>query len=271
MEITRKLFTVNLYNYLEEDKAKVCKEYQLRNERIINETNDYLSDTYGRRWEYTKIDIDEDLDAIVKDASKCMIESLPLKYKYQMISDLVRYRYLMINPDSIYIDTDFCLFGQLGMAVLDKMAESARETGIDLLAGEMNKNRLFPCNWLMIGSGNENSIFIDMYSDLMEKLSVEFYESYIPSPEIANKWPNKLEAYIWEMLWGYAIPRNLSTKKYSMIPYENFQGCEWNKDWRDDSIMKKYKLVGCHFFGFGEGGRPDCDEFIKYHKLEKNV
>lgn len=268
MEV-RKLFTINLYGYLDEPKSKVCKDYQKRNERIISELQEYFQDL-GRSWEYTLVDAQDEVNEYVKSPSVCMIESLPRKYKYQLISDLVRYKYMMDHPDSIYIDTDFCLFGQIGMGVLDKMALSARQDGIDLLAGEMNKNRLFPCNWLMIGGGNkEDNIFIDMYNDLKNKLSVEYYESYAPAPD--SKWSDKLEDYIWTQLWGYAIPRNLSTKKFEMIPYGYFQGCEWNKDWRDDSIMNKKRLVGCHFFGFGEGGRPDCDEFIKYHNLNKNV
>lgn len=260
----KKIFTVNLYGYLDEDKAKVCKNYQDRNKRII-ENHEVLSNKY----EYIQIDADDSVNSLVESES-CIIKDLPIKYKYQMISDIVRYKFLKENPDSIFLDTDFCMFGNLALEVINAMSDSSSESGVDLLAGEMNKNRLFPCNWLMIGAGNENGgIFSVMYSTLIHTLSVPEYESY-DKPD-NSKWESKMESYIWEKLWGYAIPRTLDISKFSIIPYEYFQSSEWNEDWRSSKIMKKRQIVACHFFGFGEGGRPDVDEFIKYHGLESNV
>lgn len=260
----RKIFTVNLYDYLSLDKAKVCKDYQSHNKDVIDMYNNMIASDDDDKWDYVLIDIDDELNEFCKDSSLSLFESMPMKYRYQMISDLVRYKYMMENPDSIYIDTDLCIFGHLGMEVLNAMSKSARKSETDLLAGEMNKNRLFPCNWLMIGSDRPDNIFIDMYNLLKDRVLLSNYEEY---EFTKGKWDNKMESYIWEKLWGYAIPRELMTSKFSLIPYEYFQGCEWNKDWRDDSIMKKFRLVGCHFFGFGEGGRPNWTEFVEYHNL----
>jgi hypothetical protein len=261
---TRKIFTIDLYDYLSEEKSKVCKNYQDHNKEVIESS--YLKDKY----EYVRVKKNDEVENFIS-SNECLINSLPVKYKYQLISDLVRYKYMIENPDSIYIDTDFCIFGNLGFEVLNAMSDSCIESKMDCLAGEVNRNRLFPCNWLMIGSGKEDGgIYSDMYNLLKERLTISEYESYHYNPE-DSKWSGKLEDYIWKKLWGYAIPMDLDIRKFSLIPYEYFQACEWNRDWRNANVMKKNKLVGCHFFGFGEGGRPEWDEFVKYYNLEENL
>jgi hypothetical protein len=214
-------------------------------------------------YEYVQIQSDPEVDEFVNGPEYL---PLPNKYKYQMISDLVRYKYMMDHPDSIYIDTDFCLFDETSLKVLVWYHNRALKLGIDMLAGEMNKNRLFPCNWLMIGGNvKDGGIFKKMYELLKSRMTNSCYELYqVPKD---TKWAGKLEDYIWTVLWGYAIPRDMPTKEYGLLPYSNFQSCEWNKDWRDDSILRRDQLVACHFFGFGEGGRPSLNEFLEYHKL----
>lgn len=248
------IFTVNLYDYLNDPNANSerCREYQDHNKKIIDKSE---------KFEYKLVDIDDDLQRLVDNS---MLGYLPKKYYYQMISDLVRYKELISNPGSIFIDTDFCIFNDLGLDLLYEYTRISDSYGIDLLGGEINKNRLFPCNWLMVGSSLGTPAIKDMYQLLLDRLDTKFYDSYKSS----GKWKDKIEDYIWTQLWGYAIPSSISMKKFSIIPYEYWQASEWNKDWRDANVMKPSHLVGCHFFGFGEGGRPKLDEFLIYHKLK---
>lgn len=263
MEKKRKIFTINLYGYLNEEKAKVCKEYQDHNREVI-ESDEFVS----KKYEYTQVNENNEVNEFV-NSSECILSSLPKKYYYQLISDLVRYKYMIDNPDSIYLDTDFCMFGKLAVKHLIKINTDCIVNNRDALVGEINKNRIFPCNWLMIGGGKREgstTIFEDMYNLLKERLTVNSYENYVFSPS-TSKWTSKVEDYIWTELWGYAIPMKLDSRKFSFINYENYQANEWNKDWRDANVMKPNELYGCHFFGFGEGGRPDWKEFVRYHNL----
>lgn len=251
-----KVFTVNLYGYLNEEKAEIVKEYQDHNSELISK----FSDIYG--FEYEAIDIDPELDELI-NSSDYIIGSLPNKYKYQLISDAVRYKYMIDHPDSIFIDTDLCLFNEDSLEILKAIQEKAESSGCDHLAGEINKNRLFPCNWLMVSAGSiDGGIFKEMYDMLLDRLKVSSYNAYKMSED--SKWKDKLEDYIWTKLWGYAIPRDLDSRKFEMIPYELFQAYSWNGNWKDADVMKPQYLVGCHFFGFAEG-RPRLKEFINYH------
>lgn len=263
MEKKRKIFTINLYGYLNEEKAKVCRDYQDHNREVIEEDK-FISE----RYEYVQVDSNNEVDEFI-NSSECILSSLPKKYYYQLISDLVRYKYMIDNPDSIYLDTDFCMFGKLAVQHLVKLNTDCVVNNRDALVGEINKNRIFPCNWLMIGGGKHEgstTIFEDMYDLLKDRLTISCYENYIYNPS-TSKWASKLEDYIWCELWGYAIPMKLDSRKFSFINYEHYQANEWNKDWRDANVMKSNELYGCHFFGFGEGGRPDWKEFVKYHNL----
>lgn len=262
----RKIFTVDLYGYLNEEKSKVCREYQDHNKSVIE------SSAWSDKYDYVRIDSDEEIESFV-NSNECMLRYLPKKYYYQLITDLCRYKYMVNHPDSVYFDTDFALFGKLGMELINKLSDNANDKGIDFLCTEINKNRFIPCNWLMIGGNTikdgSTNVFQDMYNLLKERLNVKSYNELPYSPD--SKWPNKMEDYIWTYLWGYAIPLSLSIQKFHTIPYEYFQAYEWNKDWKDDSVMRKDYIVGSHFFGFGEGGRPELSEFIKYHGLENMV
>lgn len=249
------IFTVNLYNYLDEEKAKICKEYQDHNEELIKSNGSF---------EYRQIDIDPELDELMS-SPEYITGSLPAKYKYQLISDAVRYKFMKENPNSVFLDTDLCIFGKSGIDLLKRLSDySENVTGVDYLSGEINKNRLFPCNWLMIGSGRKDNIFKDMYDMLLERLETYNYESY----ESTGKWSTRLEDYIWNELWGYAIPMKLDIKKFGIIPYEYFQAYSWNGNWKDADVMKKSHLFGCHFFGFAES-RPRWSEFLEYHNINE--
>jgi hypothetical protein len=77
-----------------------------------------------------------------------------------------------------------------------------------------------------------------------------------------------LERYIWDKLWGYACYSDIDPRSYSQIPYQLFQGYRWNSDWKSGDLLWKDVIVGCHFFGFGEGGRPTWEEFVEYHNIK---
>lgn len=253
-----KVFTIDLYGYLSEDKAKIVKEYQDHNSELIDKYGDELG------LEYETVDIKPDLDDLLY-SPEYIIGSLPNKYKYQLISDAVRYKYMIDNPGSIFIDTDLCIFSNKGLELLARFRDNANKSGYDYLSGEINRNRLFPCNWLMVSSGRPDGIFHDLYTMLLERLETYSYESFKPEND---KWKDRMENYIWTKLWGYAIPMDLDIKKFRLIPYELFQAYSWNGNWRNADVMKKDMILGCHFFGFAED-RPRFDEFLKYHSISE--
>ena len=81
MEKKRKIFTINLYGYLNEEKAKVCKEYQDHNREVI-ESDKFVS----KKYEYTQVNENNEVNEFV-NSSECILSSLPKKYYHILISD----------------------------------------------------------------------------------------------------------------------------------------------------------------------------------------
>lgn len=255
-----KLFTVDLYGYLSEEKNLIVKGYQ-----------DHVKDLCSKRddVEYLAIDSTPEIEELVKNS---ILPNLPKKYYYQLITDLVRYDYLTKNPGSIYIDTDLCIFGQTGIDILVEYRNQAMNGDYDFTAGECGHGRQWSCNWLMI-SGKTPRLSKYLFETLSERISKDTYKRYEddkiknPSSFVINS-DNILDEYIWEQLWGYACYKYADPKIYSQIPYQLFQGYRWNSDWKSGDTLWKDVIVGCHFFGFGANGRPTWEEFVRYHDIK---
>ena len=264
-----KLFTVDLYGYLNEPKSAIVKGYQDHVKELCESRGDV---------EYLTIDSNPEIEEIVKNS---ILPYIPKKYYYQLITDLVRYDYLTKNPGSIYIDTDLCIFGQKGIDILIEYRNQAVEKDYDFTAGEMGHGRQWSCNWLMI-SGKTPRLSKALFDILTRSIKPESLKEYLEDngfpvqlnydifmfggkPEDYNK---LVEKYIWDKLWGYACYSDIDPRIYSQIPYQLFQGYRWNSDWRSGDLLWKDVIVGCHFFGFGEGGRPNWNEFVEYHNIK---
>lgn len=260
-----KLFTVDLYGYLNEPKSAIVKGYQ-----------DHVKDLCESRGdvEYLTIDSNPEIEEIVKNS---ILPNIPKKYYYQLITDLVRYDYLTKNPGSIYIDTDLCIFGQKGIDILIEYRNQAVEKDYDFTAGEMGHGRQWSCNWLMI-SGKTPRLSKNLFDILVKRIQNDELNKYLLknarlSPEgkfemTKDSLKSDLEKYIWDKLWGYACYSDIDPRSYSQIPYQLFQGYRWNSDWKSGDLLWKDVIVGCHFFGFGEGGRPTWEEFVEYHNIK---
>lgn len=260
-----KLFTVDLYGYLNEPKSAIVKGYQ-----------DHVKDLCESRGdvEYLTIDSNPEIEEIVKNS---ILPNIPKKYYYQLITDLVRYDYLTKNPGSIYIDTDLCIFGQKGIDILIEYRNQAVENDYDFTAGEMGHGRQWSCNWLMI-SGKTPRLSKNLFDILVKRIQNDELNKYLLknarlSPEgkfemTKDSLKSDLERYIWDKLWGYACYSDIDPRSYSQIPYQLFQGYRWNSDWKSGDLLWKDVIVGCHFFGFGEGGRPTWEEFVEYHNIK---
>lgn len=260
-----KLFTVDLYGYLNEPKSAIVKGYQ-----------DHVKDLCESRGdvEYLTIDSNPEIEEIVKNS---ILPNIPKKYYYQLITDLVRYDYLTKNPGSIYIDTDLCIFGQKGIDILIEYRNQAVEKDYDFTAGEMGHGRQWSCNWLMI-SGKTPRLSKNLFDILVKRIQNDELNKYLLknarlSPEgkfemTKDSLKSDLERYIWDKLWGYACYSDIDPRSYSQIPYQLFQGYRWNSDWKSGDLLWKDVIVGCHFFGFGEGGRPTWEEFVEYHNIK---
>lgn len=206
-----------------------------------------------------------------------ILPNIPKKYYYQLITDLVRYDYLTKNPGSIYIDTDLCIFGQKGIDILIEYRNQAVEKDYDFTAGEMGHGRQWSCNWLMI-SGKTPRLSKNLSDILVKRIQNDELNKYLLknarlSPEgkfemTKDSLKSDLEKYIWDKLWGYACYSDIDPRFYSQIPYQLFQGYRWNSDWKSGDLLWKDVIVGCHFFGFGEGGRPTWEEFVEYHNIK---
>ena len=120
----KKIFTINLYGYLDEDKSKICKEYQDWNKSLIEKFPEL-------GFEYKLVDITKEQEDFLKDNTELF--ELSNKHKFQMISDYVRYEYLKNNPGSIFIDTDFVLFGRDSLLELDVLRNISIRKGIDFM------------------------------------------------------------------------------------------------------------------------------------------
>ena len=254
-----KLFTVDLYGYLNEPKSAIVKGYQDHVKELCESRGDV---------EYLTIDSNPEIEEIVKNS---ILPNITKKYYYQLITDLVRYDYLTKNPGSIYIDTDLCIFGQKGIDILIEYRNQAVEKDYDFTAGEMGHGRQWSCNWLMI-SGKTPRLskeLLDVITNLITPINYLVHEKY-ERETIGNNEPTNiiLEKYIWDKLWGYACYKYIDPRIYSQIPYQLFQGYRWNSDWRSGDLLWKDVIVGCHFFGFGEGGRPTWEEFVEYHNIK---
>lgn len=254
-----KLFTVDLYGYLNEPKSAIVKGYQDHVKELCESRGDV---------EYLTIDSNPEIEEIVKNS---ILPNIPKKYYYQLITDLVRYDYLTKNPGSIYIDTDLCIFGQKGIDILIEYRNQAVEKDYDFTAGEMGHGRQWSCNWLMI-SGKTPRLskeLLDVITNLITPINYLVHEKYERETIGNNESTNIiLEKYIWDKLWGYACYKYIDPRIYSQIPYQLFQGYRWNSDWRSGDLLWKDVIVGCHFFGFGEGGRPTWEEFVEYHNIK---
>lgn len=254
-----KLFTVDLYGYLNEPKSAIVKGYQDHVKELCESRGDV---------EYLTIDSNPEIEEIVKNS---ILPNIPKKYYYQLITDLVRYDYLTKNPGSIYIDTDLCIFGQKGIDILIEYRNQAVEKDYDFTAGEMGHGRQWSCNWLMI-SGKTPRLskeLLSVITNLITPINYLVYEKYERETIGNNESTNIiLEKYIWDKLWGYACYKYIDPRIYSQIPYQLFQGYRWNSDWRSGDLLWKDVIVGCHFFGFGEGGRPNWNEFVEYHNIK---
>ena len=254
-----KLFTVDLYGYLNEPKSAIVKGYQDHVKELCESRGDV---------EYLTIDSNPEIEEIVKNS---ILPNIPKKYYYQLITDLVRYDYLTKNPGSIYIDTDLCIFGQKGIDILIEYRNQAVEKDYDFTAGEMGHGRQWSCNWLMI-SGKTPRLskeLLSVITNLITPINYLVYEKYERETIGNNESTNIiLEKYIWDKLWGYACYKYIDPRIYSQIPYQLFQGYRWNSDWRSGDLLWKDVIVGCHFFGFGEGGRPTWEEFVEYHNIK---
>jgi hypothetical protein len=260
-----KLFTVDLYGYLNEPKSAIVKGYQDHVKELCESRGDV---------EYLTIDSNPEIEEIVKNS---ILPNIPKKYYYQLITDLVRYDYLTKNPGSIYIDTDLCIFGQKGIDILIEYRNQAVEKDYDFTAGEMGHGRQWSCNWLMI-SGKTPRLSKNLFDILVKRIQNDELNKYLLknarlSPEgkfemTKDSLKSDLEKYIWDKLWGYACYSDIDPRSYSQIPYQLFQGYRWNSDWKSGDLLWKDVIVGCHFFGFGEGGRPTWEEFVEYHNIK---
>lgn len=260
-----KLFTVDLYGYLNEPKSAIVKGYQDHVKELCESRGDV---------EYLTIDSNPEIEEIVKNS---ILPNIPKKYYYQLITDLVRYDYLTKNPGSIYIDTDLCIFGQKGIDILIEYRNQAVENDYDFTAGEMGHGRQWSCNWLMI-SGKTPRLSKNLFDILVKRIQNDELNKYLLknarlSPEgkfemTKDSLKSDLERYIWDKLWGYACYSDIDPRSYSQIPYQLFQGYRWNSDWKSGDLLWKDVIVGCHFFGFGEGGRPTWEEFVEYHNIK---
>lgn len=260
-----KLFTVDLYGYLNEPKSAIVKGYQDHVKELCESRGDV---------EYLTIDSNPEIEEIVKNS---ILPNIPKKYYYQLITDLVRYDYLTKNPGSIYIDTDLCIFGQKGIDILIEYRSQAVEKDYDFTAGEMGHGRQWSCNWLMI-SGKTPRLSKNLFDILVKRIQNDELNKYLLknarlSPEgkfemTKDSLKSDLEKYIWDKLWGYACYSDIDPRFYSQIPYQLFQGYRWNSDWKSGDLLWKDVIVGCHFFGFGEGGRPTWEEFVEYHNIK---
>lgn len=260
-----KLFTVDLYGYLNEPKSAIVKGYQ-----------DHVRDLCDKRddFEYLRVDSNEEIEEIVRNS---ILPNIPKKYYYQLITDLVRYDYLTKNPGSVYIDTDLCIFGYKGLDVLKEYQYQAVNGDYDFTAGEMGHGRQWSCNWLMI-SGKTPRLSKNLFDILVKRIQNDELNKYLLknarlSPEgkfemTKDSLKSDLEKYIWDKLWGYACYSDIDPRSYSQIPYQLFQGYRWNSDWKSGDLLWKDVIVGCHFFGFGEGGRPTWEEFVEYHNIK---
>lgn len=94
--MNRKIFTVNLYNYLSEDKAKVCKNYQDRNRELI-EKYSHLG------FDYVQVDSDEEIDNFVNSLSCSILYislNIPFDFPPPIMSQLHGNNlFLFISPD----------------------------------------------------------------------------------------------------------------------------------------------------------------------------
>lgn len=268
-----KLFTVDLYGYLNEPKSAIVKGYQDHVKELCDKRDDF---------EYFTIDSNEEIEEIVKNS---ILPNIPKKYYYQLITDLVRYDYLTRNPGSVYIDTDLCIFGNKGLDILKEYQYQAVNGDYDFTAGEMGHGRQWSCNWLMI-SGKKPRLSKALFDTLVERITnKEMINDYIYNSKIesglitpmsqytspsegSEEYNTYIEKYIWDKLWGYACYSDIDPRFYSQIPYQLFQGYRWNSDWRSGDLLWKDVIVGCHFFGFGEGGRPNWSEFVEYHGIK---
>lgn len=260
-----KLFTVDLYGYLSGPKSAIVKGYQDHVKELCESRGDV---------EYLTIDSNPEIEEIVKNS---ILPNIPKKYYYQLITDLVRYDYLTKNPGSIYIDTDLCIFGQKGIDILIEYRNQAVEKDYDFTAGEMGHGRQWSCNWLMI-SGKTPRLSKNLFDILVKRIQNDELNKYLLknarlSPEgkfemTKDSLKSDLEKYIWDKLWGYACYSDIDPRSYSQIPYQLFQGYRWNSDWKSGDLLWKDVIVGCHFFGFGEGGRPTWEEFVEYHNIK---
>lgn len=255
-----KLFTVDLYGYLNDPKSEIVKEYQNHVKELCDQRSDF---------EYLTIDSNDEIEEIVKNS---ILPHIPKKYYYQLITDLVRYDYLTKNPGSVYIDTDLCIFGQKGLDILKEYQYQAVNGDYDFTAGEMGHGRQWSCNWLMV-SGKTPRLSKVLFDTLVESIKKDEVSKWIGEKSLftitgEEEYNTYLEKYIWEKLWGYACYSNIDPRIYCQIPYQMFQGYRWNSDWKSGDLLWKDVIVGCHFFGFGEAGRPRWKEFVEYHNIK---
>jgi hypothetical protein len=278
--MSREIFTVNLYNYLNDPKSYICKKYQDHNRKLIES---YTSDTV----EYKLVDITDEQEKFLKENTG--LYELSPKHKFQMISDFVRYEYLKNNPGSIFIDTDFVIFGDRGLDVLTVDRSVSLKYKKDFTAGEMGRHGQHSCNWLMISGGGDNSLSSQLSKLLVERSSHESIENwksnnkkfgvyedsnlskYAPIPKGDYTELESDDSYerrmVFDLFWGYKLYEFINPNEYRQIPYYQWQCSYWDGDWRDTNVIDKDHILGCHFFGFAKG-RPTISEFLEYHKLD---
>ena len=279
----KKIFTINLYGYLDEDKSKICKEYQDWNKSLIEKFPEL-------GFEYKLVDITKEQEDFLKDNTELF--ELSNKHKFQMISDYVRYEYLKNNPGSIFIDTDFVLFGRDSLLELDVLRNISIRNGIDWTAGEMGRHGQHSCNWLMISGGGDNSLCSQLSNLLVEKSNKDSITNWklnnkrkgleeIQILNHSNSQESSIKNFIssesdedyerrmvFDLFWGYKLYEYVNPSDYLQIPFYNWQGYFWNGSWTDTNVIHPDKILGCHFFGFAEE-RPDIIEFLKYHNIKR--
>lgn len=257
-----KIFTVNLYDFLNEDKesAKICKRYQEHN-RLLIERNPDLG------FEYEQVDISPDMEDSIKELTG--LYDLSPKHKYQMISDLVRYSFLRFHPGSVFIDTDFVIFGRDGLRKLRDLVRESRESGLDYTAGEMGCHGQHSCNWLMICT-NKCGLADKLSALLMEnasKRSISNWKNFNPMKDGESDVDYE-RRMVFDLFWGYKLYEYINPNTYRQIPYYNWQCSYWDGDWKDKNVIDTDNILGCHFFGFAKG-RPTITEFLEYHGIDE--